>query len=1257
MNRLKPGLPAIAALLFAVCPILFRVGASPRARVQPPQQVPLAPAAIQLEPVVTTGLSSPIYVTNAKDDSNRLFIVEQPGTIKVRQTNGTVSTFLDITSRVFFGVGNDERGLLGLAFHPQYKTNRRFFVHYTRENASQTNVIAEYRASATDPNDVEKDGMGNPIEVEVLAMPQLNTNHNGGMIEFGPDGFLYIAKGDGGSSNDPNNRAQNINDILGKILRINIIDPPPPPPPAPQYTSPMTNPFCCAMVPGLDEIFAYGMRNPWRFSFDRGGTNQLYAGDVGQGSREEIDIITLGGNYGWRVWEGTSCTGLTGSGSCIDCATCSNHTPPITDYSSFGATSRCAVTGGYVYRGTQSSLPVGTYVYADFCTGEIFQYPPPMGQPNPHLLLDTNLFIASFGEDEAGEIYVVGRGGTIHRIAAVPTAIELAGLKATGYDEGVSIEWETGYEVDNLGFNLYRDANGARTRVNPQMLAGSALMAGQGATLTAGKSYSWWDARTADCRLRNADCQNAQYWLEEVDLEGQSKWHGPIAVNYSSDITATAERLQAIAISSLGKDESQEDSTQPVRPKASPSKLAPAQPQAQSTLAGGPAVKLSVRENGWFRVTQQELVRAGLDSRVDPRFLQLFVDGRERAILVTGEKDGLFNTSDAVEFYGIGLDTPSTDIRAYWLIAGSQPGKRIRQAQGKRGQIAGASFPYSVERKDRTIYFSALENGDKENFFGAVVAGEPVAQPLTLQHVDLASTGQAQLEIALQGVTQGSHRVKIFLNGAEAGTVAFDGQAQGIAKFSIPQTILREGQNQVTLAREGGESDISLVDYARLTYWHTYTADNDALSLTVSGKQRITIDGFSNNRIRLLDITDPGAVREIKGTIVQQKSGFAITATAPRPGQRTLLAFTDGRVKSPAKITANYPSVWRNPGHSADLVIITHRNFVDSVEPLAALRQSQGLSVSVIDVEDLYDEFNYGTKSPLALRDFLAFARSNWKKAPRFVLFVGDSSLDPRNYLGAGDFDLVPTKLVDAAYLETASDEWFADFNSDGLSDMAVGRLPVRNAAEAATMVSKIVGYDSSTRPDGVLLVSDTNDSFDFEAASAELRALVPAGVEVEELRRGQWGSGASDRLVESLNRGQMLVNYTGHGSSNMWRGQLLSSTDARRLTNGDRLQLFVIMTCLNGYFHDASVDSLAESLMKAERGGAVAVWASSAMTVPNTQALMNQELYRLIFAPDKADAQSLTLGEAIARAKASVIDSDLRGSWILFGDPTMKLK
>ena len=201
--------------------------------------------------------------------------------------------FLDITTRVLAG---GERGLLGLAFHPGFASNRRFFVDYTRRPDGAI-VIAEYQASAVDPN------VADSTERPVLVVAHPFSNHNGGMVEFGPDGFLYIAMGDGGSANDPDRRAQSIDDLLGKILRIDVDRPNGSVP----YSSPASNPFFGA-TRGRDEIFALGMRNPWRFSFDR-ATGQLYVGDVGQGAIEEIDIVTLGGNYGWRIWEGTSCTG------------------------------------------------------------------------------------------------------------------------------------------------------------------------------------------------------------------------------------------------------------------------------------------------------------------------------------------------------------------------------------------------------------------------------------------------------------------------------------------------------------------------------------------------------------------------------------------------------------------------------------------------------------------------------------------------------------------------------------------------------------------------------------------------------------------------------------------------------------------------------------------------------------------------------------------------------------------------------------
>jgi glucose/arabinose dehydrogenase len=352
-----------------------------------------ADAALQLEPVLS-GLDSPDFVTSAGDGSGRLFVVEQVGVIEVLAPGaGAPTVFLDLGSKVLVG---GERGLLGLAFHPGFASNRRFFVDYTRQPDGAT-VIAEYQASAGDPD------VADSAETVLLVIPQPFANHNGGMVAFGPDGFLYVGMGDGGSGNDPGNRAQNLGQLLGKILRLDVDTPAG----ALPYSAPADNPFVA--TPGArSEIYAYGLRNPFRFSFDR-ATGTLYAGDVGQNAVEEIDVITSGGNYGWRIWEGNRCTG----NDPTLCAT-AGFVFPIAEYTHAGG--RCAVIGGYAYRGALATLPAGSYVYGDLCTGEIFL----LQNGRARVVLATALAISSFGEDGAGEIYVVGIGGTVHRLVPGP---------------------------------------------------------------------------------------------------------------------------------------------------------------------------------------------------------------------------------------------------------------------------------------------------------------------------------------------------------------------------------------------------------------------------------------------------------------------------------------------------------------------------------------------------------------------------------------------------------------------------------------------------------------------------------------------------------------------------------------------------------------------------------------------------------------------------------------------------------------------
>jgi glucose/arabinose dehydrogenase len=351
-----------------------------------------AQTGIVLEPVVS-GLANPVAIAHARDGSGRLFFVLQGGRIVVHDgTRLLTAPFLDISALVASG---GERGLLGLAFHPGYRTNGFFYVNYT--NTAGDTVIARYTVSA-DPN------VANPGSASLLlTIPQPFANHNGGQLEFGPDGYLYIATGDGGSGGDPGNRAQNLGDLLGKILRIDVDGGAP-------YIVPATNPF--VGVPGArGEIWAYGLRNPWRFSFDR-LTGDVFIADVGQSSREEVNFqpaLSPGGeNYGWRRMEGTTC--FNPASGCND----GSLTLPIIEYDHVLG---CSVTGGYRYRGTRYPLLHGTYFYGDFCAGRIWGAAQGAdGRWTSQELLDSSLLISTFGQDEAGDIYVAHHGGDVYRI-------------------------------------------------------------------------------------------------------------------------------------------------------------------------------------------------------------------------------------------------------------------------------------------------------------------------------------------------------------------------------------------------------------------------------------------------------------------------------------------------------------------------------------------------------------------------------------------------------------------------------------------------------------------------------------------------------------------------------------------------------------------------------------------------------------------------------------------------------------------------
>ena len=871
----------------------------------------------------------------------------------------------------------------------------------------------------------------------------------------------------------------------------------------------------------------------------------------------------------------------------------------------------------------------------------------------------------------------------------------MVSMSARRTDNGVVLEWRTGYEVDNLGFHVYRGPVEARVRLSTSLVAGSGLRSRAGGSAPAPAT------RTSGATRRPARAPPASStWVEEIAVTGERTWHGPVRPEMPMEIGGADAAWHGPALvrargadpEPCGAIEGRPDRCrigcvlhspivataehQPRRPflprndrscrvrglllPPGVAALASADARAaQWSIASRAAVKIDVASAGWYRVTQPDLAAAGLPGRVDPSLLQLFVDGVEQPLRVNSAANGRFTERDSVEFYATGADTPYTGIRTYWIVAGDSIGRRIPVVDGRTGGVVGpSSFPISVELKPRSIFFGALINGDKENFFGPLIMpGEPASQAIDLVDVIAPAPAAADIEVALQGVTEIDHRVGVRVNGIAVGDVTFTGRAAGVGRFAIAQEHLVEGANAVTLDARGGELDVTLIDYIRVTYHRRYRARANTLTFSAEAGRQVAVAGFTSAGISVIDITGDVPSHEVRGRVSRDGAEWKVTLAVPGTGPRTLLAVAAGAEATPVALRSNVPSILHRADQAADIVMIAPAAFQAALAPLKSFRESQGYTVRLVDIEDVYDEFSFGSKTPQAIKDFLVRATARWSRPPRFVLLVGNATQDPRDYLGLGEPDYVPTKVVPTGVMETASDDWFVDADDDGFADLAiVGRLPARSEAQVAAMVSKIIGYEQAAGGDwqrSVLLVSDqrSGDGFDFAAQNDRARELLPDTYQVTHIRRGI-DPDAGQLVKAGLSKGAALVSYAGHGSVASWELDLLTTDDVPRLTNGSKLPIVVALNCLNGMFQSLfPEESLAEALVRAPNGGAVGVWASSGVTSPQWQWRMNLELYRQIF-----QGGWLTIGEAMRAAKQIVGDPDVRRTWIYFGDPVTRL-
>jgi uncharacterized repeat protein (TIGR01451 family) len=861
-----------------------------------------------------------------------------------------------------------------------------------------------------------------------------------------------------------------------------------------------------------------------------------------------------------------------------------------------------------------------------------------------------------------------------------PTKIQLQSFTArmmkdkTGANRAV-LFWKTGGEAHNLGFNIYREQNNGRILLNPSLIAGSALLMSGALPRHSARTYAWIDS--------SIGAGGGAYWLEDVDVNGTRALHGPAAAEAATSLTSGGETMPAAALMFNQLNQALpapafsqashlvENALQQFEPTST-------QLQKQFELAAHPAVKIFVKHEGWYRVTQPELIKAGLDPNVDPALLHLYAEAVEQPIEIVGASAGPggFGPQAALQFYGIGIDTQYSGTRAYWLVAGEAPGHRIHRIPLATGSNQPpASFPATVEITPHTTYFAALITSNGNNFFGSLISSASVDQTVQVLHLDRSSAIPASLEITLQGVILGiPHDVTVTLNGSPLGDITFTGQDKGRLHMSLPPGFLQDGNNTITLTAQGGEYDTSLVQSIRVTYPHSYIADSGSLKFTGRPGDELRVAGFTSAPVAVLDITNPNQPVELT---TQISSDQIASDTASNPSQytlevqvpwsttdstpaarHTLLALVADRVASAAGIRRNHPSHWHRAQPGSEIVMVSYEAFADALAPLVSAHETEGKSAVILPVTDLYDEFSFGEHSPNAIRDFLHTAIKVWHTAPRYLLLNGRASVDPRNYLSFGHLDFVPTKIVPTTSLMTASDDWFSDFNNSGMPTIATGRLPVSTADEANLVAGKVAAYEGQSTNGAwtsqALLVADVNDTENFTQDSESVKAQFPSSLQVTDVfATTMTADSARQQIVTAINSGQLLVNYAGHGSEEQWSGEdLFDNTAANALTNGASLPVFLIMDCLNGLFQDVYEQPLAVTLMLAPNGGAVAVLASSGLNQPAPQTALDQLIVQNALSPS-----SPALGDAVLKAKSGITDLGVRKTFIFFGDPAMQIK
>jgi hypothetical protein len=708
------------------------------------------------------------------------------------------------------------------------------------------------------------------------------------------------------------------------------------------------------------------------------------------------------------------------------------------------------------------------------------------------------------------------------------------------------------------------------------------------------------------------------------------------------------------------------------------------------SIASQPPVKILIKKSGIYSVSSSELEAAGLNlTGVDPKNLMITNRGIEIPVLIENNEGGGFD----VIFYASGISRNSveyefTETNVYWLSIGEGEGIRIgmKAVPPEAGTMPISFLTTLPLEQDLEYSLNAYSGGDSDHWFWDELP-DPAVEPfeqlplvrkytLTINNID--PTKLVSVRASLQGETALGHHTKVSLNECLTDDDTWNGQIKWLHEGDVEGNCLKEGDNTLTLESRGdfnANVDGNIIDriflnWFEVDYWHTYVAEDDYLTFAgpgAAGSFIFQIRGFSQDSVEIFDITDPQKVMKVPSNTIAGTTIF--TDTIEDGKNNKYIALTLSKRKKPSELVLDSPSNLKDNTNGADYIIITHEDFLDAAELMAAYRQRSGLRVLIANITDVYDEFNGGLLNPGAIKDFLTYAFDNWESpAPLYVLLIGDTTVDYKDNLKIGSRVFVPSLLVDILNIEVPSDNQFVTIKGDDpLPEMFIGRLPVRTKGEAEALVNKIIQYetnppfDVNTTNAPFLFVADEDDPLagDFQDLARRLsQILSDAGYEVG-LAFARIGD-LKPFVVNSLNNGVPIATYTGHGNAFQWSSKDILTVqppenDVAGLQNGVKQPLIIALSCLNNYFVFPGLSSLGEVFVRAQGKGAIAYWSGTGLGFSSDHDVIATEFFKeLVSRKDFILAAITSVGlKPVIEAR---ISEDIVNQLVLLGDPALLL-